>query len=182
VDLPENKSAGVRDDNTLEKWYKDYMAVPYFNSEPLYNDALDMEVIEKEIQDLERGVKISEGLCANCHELARSLPQFIHCTRPEQYPVTRPHFKSHYQWEASCRAGCDLCNLFMQGTRHRYSLTYFRRVERRLNRLEKDGTIHVSIVRRAFLPQLYLNLPGYISREIFMDGLAVVPFEDPSTY
>lgn len=138
-------------------------------------DTLDAVLIEKDFQEFDWGIELSQNLCKNCQLLSNVMaPMLPHIT--EEGPKFRAQYSSCNEFDASYRAGCHLCHLFMNLNPN--DLAYSRKVERRLKHLGESSVINIILNKQKSQWQLSLNAPGVSMPMNHRNRLVLCPVED----
>jgi hypothetical protein len=150
----------------------------YFVTDQLNDDELDREGIAKDIHDMMPHIPMSPKYLKSCQDFLDKLPEILDMGVSEGWPtISRPHFQSTVEFEASYKIGCRLCVLLVQciltATK---TLEMFHKVERRLKCLGEEHTIFMSVDCEDGDLLMFLSWPGRpFSRERSMATLYIVP-------
>lgn len=146
----------VEDSLDLDEWYDRYrqeLWQPYYRRHDIrvrqaghvQDDTLDMDQIDIDVELLKLTIhKSSHGNCAKCQAFMESIRAYT-CEEIIDLPdeVIIPHYSSFCEWEASRRAGCNLCTLLFQAAMEfcllSVHLESYQKIEARLLHLGKHS-------------------------------------------
>jgi hypothetical protein len=160
----------------LESWYDEYAKADNFESiqTSLAGDELDLVAIESEIQALVKCVTVSSGFCIACQNLHNNWSGITQDIQKEPYELTRPFLNNTLELEAGYRNGCRFCALNLQELNTRpENLPFLRKIERRLNLIQKATTLYAIIWEDVDYKGRYfmrMSLPGHPSTEFLLPG------------
>jgi hypothetical protein len=148
----------------LHKWHEEYKAVPankldsqHVVIQEVQADELDQEAVERCIAELAADIFVENRFCSDCQHLFAHWPDL---GDPEaKDPTTEKNWPgSGADWkhtvarechtlllEAAARKGCKFCAFLVQMIRDAELLETIRKIEIRLQRLEKEGMASLSV-------------------------------------
>lgn len=144
------------DGDALEAWYKAYLASDllldgmHLFYEPLFDDVLDEDEYEHQIEDLATHIIVTEGFCSTCQCGLADWPCGSELQPTKLWQINA------LDLTAAGRAGCKLCSFFVSRLGP-YHIARFRKIEARLLRFGVKGTSQLRL-ERGF--ELFLGHPS----------------------
>ncbi|CAG9991213.1 unnamed protein product, partial [Clonostachys byssicola] len=168
-----NKIVNLADRSTMREWHWKYLDAESDAFETarcselilaLESDELDVDAIERRVQQLTRKADISNGFCASCRNLFNHWPAL---DEKEWDSAVLRHFSTE-ELEAFSRAGCKFCAFIMGRLQHHEGLLEkFRKIEARFDGEPEPARCSLAVQNvgegigeNATSQALWVNLPG----------------------